>query len=587
MLFCVNMAFSQSEPEIVINYVPLIGQNGHVEGNIVWNKLTSANAGQYAVIAMLHAIWEGGGGYYVKPYDNNYLNSIDTYGNFSILITTGGIDAEVDEVIFYFVERKNINNTNITSPSAMAGKYLATKTIYRSSWVNPPESPVSNIRPGFVKAGTEVKLSCETGGSIRYTLDGSNPITSSTTKSYNNNVFKVQDSGALLIKAVVKVSDKYSSVSSFLWLPEEPLNTAFWGLNVSLALNGEYFGYKLSEEVTRERMLPIAKLTKWVRSFGTINNGNEYINKIAKELGLHTMIGVYITNNEADNKAQIDGLKQILQTGPTPDLISVGNETSLLEVSPAILASSIDEIREILLKQKLLIPIGTVDIASTSWSQSILDKLDFIGVNIYSGIWDNTPESQMLSVMKQTYANTLSAFPSTLVILTEVGAPYNGGTYSVSGGTQTASVEKATNYLCGTLDWIHKNSIPAFYFEAYDEAIKSMNGGHPIEQYFGVMDANMQIHPFYKNCIDNYINNIEKLLSIDLKLYPNPFSGVLFLEGADGCTLKIFSESDILLYSKKIVNNNETLNLEYLPAGVYFFNFEKDGNAKTLKMIRK
>ena len=514
-LFSANLTVARAaEPEITISFMPPLGQNGNVEGRVLWDDLTAENADQYAIIVMLHAIWQGGGGYFVKPFNDSFLNVIEPNGDFSVLMTTGGDDINVDEVIFYVVERAKITFADVASPTTMTGKYLTTMTVFRSKWVNPPQPLTSDIRPGFVAAGTKITLSGQQGGVVRYTLDGSDPITSSTAQTYNNNVLTVPDEGVLLVKAVVRISDVYSPVSSFVWLPEEPLKTPFWGLNVSLALNGEPFGYKLSEAVTRERMLPVARLTKWIRTFGTINNGQEYINKIAKELGLRTMIGLYITNDDSNNNAQIEGLQQILQTGPPPDFISVGNETSLLGVSTSRLASCIDKVREMVLAQGLIIPVGSIDIANISWSQTIMGKIDFIGVNSYCGTWDNTAEEQMLSAMKQTYANSLSAFQSKLVLFTETGTPYSGNTYDVpGGGKQTPSVQKAANYLCGFLEWTQQEHIPSFYFEAYDEPAKAIESGNQIERFFGIMDANSQIHSFYSNCIplsddDNAIGEI-------------------------------------------------------------------------------
>jgi len=513
-LFSVNLTVVRAaEPEITISFIPPLGQHGNVEGRVVWDDLTAGNAEQYAIIVMLHAVWQGGGDYYVKPFYTDFLNSIESNGDFSVLMTTGGNDVDVDEVIFYVVERAKITAADVANPTTMTGKYLATRTIYRNKWVNPPLPLTSNIRPGFVAAGTKITLSGQEGGVIRYTLDGSDPITSSTAQTYNNNVLTVPNDGSLLVKAAVRIADVYSPVSSFVWLPEEPFNTPFWGLNVSLALNGEPFGYKLSEAATRERMIPVARLTKWIRTFGTINNGQEYINKIAKELGLHTMIGLYITNDDSNNNAQIEGLRQILQTGPPPDFISVGNETSLLGVSSARLASCIDKVRAMVLEQGFIIPVGNIDIANISWSQTVLEKIDFIGVNSYCGTWDNTPEDQMLSAMKQTYVNTLSTFQSKLILFTETGTPYSGNTYTVAGGTQTPSEQKAANYLCGFLEWTKQEHIPSFYFEAYDEPAKAVESGNQIEQFFGIMDANKQIHSFYLDCTpvsddDNAVSEI-------------------------------------------------------------------------------
>ena len=582
VLLSVNV-IRAAEPEIVIKSIAPLGQSGYAEGEIRWDDLNSGNAGQYAVIAMLHAIWEGGGGYYVKPYDNQYMNAVDAEGNFSILITTGGIDTEVDEVIFYFVERAKIKDADVANPTTMNGKYLTTKTVYRCCFIN-AQPPSSNPSPGFVAAGTGITLLCQVGGVIRYTLDGSDPRTSSTVQTYNNQSFTVPNDRALLIKAFVRVSDEVSSVASLLWLPKEPLNTPFWGLNVSLALNGEYFGYQLPEATTRERMAPVSQLAKWVRTFGTINNGLEYINKIAKESGLHTMIGLYITNDASNNNAQIEGLRKILQSGPPPDLIAVGNETSLSGVSPETLKSCIDVVRDMVLRQNLIIPVGSVEISSSSWRASVLEKLDFVGVNIYHGVWDNTPESQMLSALKQTYGNTVETFPSKLVMLTETGAPYSGGQYSVSGGTQTASEKKASDYLHGFLDWISQSDIPSFYFEAYDEPVKSQSGGHPIEQYFGIMDGNLKIHPFYKDFI--HIDCSTELIAPELRLSPTPFTDKILVQGAEGCTLTVFTERGVTVLTKKMADAVEPIRLDHLSTGLYFFCLEKEGKVKTVKAVK-
>lgn len=568
MLFCANIATTwAAEPRIVINSVPLIGKNGYAEGRVIWDELTPDNVGQYAVIALLHATWPGGGGYYVKPDYSSYLNAIDATGNFFVRITTGGVDADADEVIFYFVERANFNGIGgeiLNRPAMMTGKYLSTATIYRSSWAPPL---TSNIPPGFVAAGTVITLSCREGGVIRYTLDGSDPITSPSVQTYGNNVFTVPEDGALLVKATVETSNLYSSVYSFVWLPKEPLITPFWGLNVSLALNGEYFGYPLTESTTRERILPLVPLTKWIRTFSTTGNGHEYINKIAKDAGLRTMTGLSITNDAANNNAQIEGLRQMLEEGPAPDLIAVGNETSLMGVSPATLASCIDAVREMVLEQDLIIPVGSVDIAGASRIPSVLEKLDFIGVNIYNGTWDNTPENQMFDAMKQTFEENVSEFSSRkLVLLTETGTPYSGGAYSFPGGTQTASKEKAANYLCGFLDWIKRDDIPSFYFEAYDEPVKSQGGGQIIEQYFGILDGNLEIHSFYQDCINHSLAGISPIKSTGNRtiFYPNPTTGKVFFNTESNIR---FCDTRGLLLQEAFGNQ---VDLSAYPQGIYF-----------------
>lgn len=586
-LFCINVInIEAADPKIVVLDYPALGEFGYVQGYVVLDGLSAANVEKYAVIAMLYATWDGGSGYYVKPYANDYKNAIDANGYFSIRITTGGNDENVPDVYFFLVEKSLISDADVANLETMNGKYLAMEYVDRRKPPN-PLIITPNRRPGIVASGTKITLSYPNNASIRYTTDGSNPSTSSTARTYNNEEFSVPVDGSLLVKATFITSESYNPVFSFLWLPEEKISTSLWGLGVSLALNGEPFGMPLSEAITIERMQLVPKLTKWVRTFGTVNNGNEYINKIAKGKGLRTMIGLHITDDIPKNNEQVEGLRRILQMGPAaPDLICVGNEVNFSGYSSTTLETYIDKVRDLILSQGLKIPIGSVDVVNNSWNLSVLGKIDFVGVNIYCGTWDNVPESQMLSALKQTYAATLSSFPSKCVIITECGTPYSGGSYSVVNGTQTASIQKAVNFIKGYCDWIkYDATIPSFYFEAYDEPTKSQNGGHPIEQYFGIMNGDLEIHSFYKDIFD-VIDGTGRLPESGLKLYPGLFTDVINVVGAEGATLKIISENGVLLKTQKITNSYESVWVADLPVGMYFFIFEKEGSIKTLKAVK-
>ncbi|MDR2680051.1 MAG: chitobiase/beta-hexosaminidase C-terminal domain-containing protein [Tannerella sp.] len=578
ILFCAGMnRISAADPEIVINYIPPIGEGGVAEGRVVWDELTENNAAQYAVIAMLRASW---GDDYVKPYNNNYLNAIDASGNFSINITTGGQgDFAIVNVSFYLVLRTafgGIDGSNVNA-GYMNGKYIGRPlTVNREDfWTNRPQPPVPDIRPGLADAGRRITLSCRDGGVILYTQDGSDPATSASAQTYGaGTTFTVPSDGSLLIKAVTRMSGAFSAPASFVWLPREPLTTPFWGLNVSLALNGEPFGHPLSEEATRARMAPVARLTKWVKTFGTLNNGLPYINKIAKEQGLRTMIGVYVTNNTSENNAQIQGLRQILETGPAPDLIVVGNECSLAGIAPATHVSCIDAVRKAVQDAGFVIPVGSADIPDVSWSRAVLDRLDFVGVNIYCGTWDRTPENEMTAALIQTYAGHAAAFPSKFVLLTETGSPYSGGQYGVDDGfVQIPSQQKAARYLNGFLEWIARDNIPSFYFEAYDEPVKSQNGGHPIEQYFGLMDGNLELHPFYRDVV----GNVPPAPATAVLPYPNPTPGIVFL-GAES-NVKVYDVRGALL--REVVS--DCVDLSAYPQGLYFLRV----NGTFAKVVKK
>jgi hypothetical protein len=71
----------------------------------------------------------------------------------------------------------------------------------------------------------------------------------------------------------------------------------------------------------------------------------------------------------------------------------------------------------------------------------------------------------------------------------------------------------------------------------------------------------------------------------DIKVYPNPFKDKVYISGAEGYTLQVVNESGTIVYSQRVTSSNETIGLENMSAGVYFFRLEKDGRVKTEKVI--
>jgi len=78
------------------------------------------------------------------------------------------------------------------------------------------------------------------------------------------------------------------------------------------------------------------------------------------------------------------------------------------------------------------------------------------------------------------------------------------------------------------------------------------------------------------------VTGVETIVASDLKVYPNPFTDEVRITGATGSTLQVITESGVLVHTQKITGTDESLRLNHLPAGVYFFRLEKDGQTKTL-----
>ena len=78
----------------------------------------------------------------------------------------------------------------------------------------------------------------------------------------------------------------------------------------------------------------------------------------------------------------------------------------------------------------------------------------------------------------------------------------------------------------------------------------------------------------------------EDIFAPNLKVYPNPFVGMLHIVGAEGCVLQVISGNGVIVHIQKIENTEETVRLEQLPEGVYIFRLEKYQQVKTLKVVK-
>jgi len=51
--------------------------------------------------------------------------------------------------------------------------------------------------------------------------------------------------------------------------------------------------------------------------------------------------------------------------------------------------------------------------------------------------------------------------------------------------------------------------------------------------------------------------------------------------------MQIINAAGAIVHVQNIENSDETINLEHLPAGVYIYRFEKDGNVRTERVVKE
>lgn len=96
-------------------------------------------------------------------------------------------------------------------------------------------------------------------------------------------------------------------------------------------------------------------------------------------------------------------------------------------------------------------------------------------------------------------------------------------------------------------------------------------------------------HLSYPSCYVNIVHSIDQLELFDFKIYPNPFSDRIHIEN-NGLQRYRCGMLNLLGHTVKQIqfnNENQTIDLTDLNAGIYFLRIESGDNTKTIKMIKK
>lgn len=266
-------------------------------------------------------------------------------------------------------------------------------------------------------------------------------------------------------------------------LYKKVLNNGMHGLCFSLYEDGQSPGDIITEQQVKRRMEIIQPYTKWVRSFSCIE-GNEHVPKVAKQLGIKTLVGAWLGNDPELNKKEIESLIELGQKGMV-DLAVVGNEVMYRG------DLSEEELLDFIAKVKLAlpnIPVGYVDAYYEFTDRpKITEACDVILANCYP-FWEGCHIDYSLVYMKQMYFQALQAAKGKRVIITETGWPSQGGNFKAS----EASEINALRYFINAQKWSDEDNIEMFYFSSFDESWKVGAEGD-VGAYWGLWDKDQKL----------------------------------------------------------------------------------------------
>ena len=255
------------------------------------------------------------------------------------------------------------------------------------------------------------------------------------------------------------------------------------GLCFSPYEEGQQPGDILTETQIRRRLEIIKPYTKWIRSF-SCTDGNEMIPRIAHELGMKTMVGAWLGDDEEINKKEIENLIKVAKDGYV-DLAAVGNEVLYRgDLEEDELLSFIHQVKNAIPE----VPVGYVD-AYYEFEQKprVTEACDVIFANCYP-YWEGCSMEYSLIYMKEMYARAVKAANGKKVIVSETGWTNKGQTFHGA----VPSYENAMKYFINAQKWSVEENIDLFYFSSFDESWKTGAEGD-VGAFWGIWDKDEKL----------------------------------------------------------------------------------------------
>lgn len=250
------------------------------------------------------------------------------------------------------------------------------------------------------------------------------------------------------------------------------------GICFSPYIEGQGPGSEVGIEQIRERMKIIAPYVGWIRSF-SCTEGHELVPQVAKEMGLKTMVGVWLDDDLEHNEEELNNALAVAAAGQA-DILAVGNEVLLRgDLNEGQLLDYIERAKQ----GAPGVDVGYVDAYFEFVDHPrITAACDVLLANCYP-FWEGCPADYALLYMKEMYRKVVQVAGGRRVIISETGWP-NVGTPEEGA---VPSFENAVKYFIDTFRWADDEGLEVFYFSAFDEAWKVGAEGD-VGAYWGIWD---------------------------------------------------------------------------------------------------
>ncbi|MEM9334740.1 MAG: glycosyl hydrolase family 17 protein [Pseudomonadota bacterium] len=260
------------------------------------------------------------------------------------------------------------------------------------------------------------------------------------------------------------------------------LENKIHGLCFSPYVEGQEPGSKVTEAQIRERLSIIAPFCRNIRTF-SCTDGHEAIPAIAKEMGLGTMVGVWLEDDAEKNEEELANALEIAKQDHI-DILAVGNEVLLRgDLSEDQLLDYINRAKE----GAPGVDVGYVDAYFEFVDHPrITEACDVLLANCYP-FWEGCPAEWALLYMKEMYRKVQAVGGGKRIVVSETGWPDKGTPEQGA----VPSYHNAVKYLVDSVNWSVQDGIELFYFSSFDEAWKVAAEGD-VGAYWGLWDKDGQ-----------------------------------------------------------------------------------------------
>jgi exo-beta-1,3-glucanase (GH17 family) len=304
-------------------------------------------------------------------------------------------------------------------------------------------------------------------------------------------------------------------------------------------LNGKWIGKAISYGCYRKGQAPGVKgpseseilqdlkiiLDHWnlIRVYGSDEDSERILRIIKKNnLPIKVMLGVWLEDEKNNHSRKKENNKQVLtairlshEFNEIISAINVGNETQVFWSAHKMDVNDLIKYIRII-RNNTTVPVTTADdynFWNKSESKSVASEVDFIVVHIYP-LWNGKTLENSIQWMNDIYFNEIKKFhPDKTLVLGEIGWATNYDSTKTGDGQQGTLIKGEVSYaaqekfLIKLSEWIDKNKVTTFLFEAFDEPWKG--GGensspNEIEKHWGVFYENRTPKKSFLNFLKAY-----------------------------------------------------------------------------------